>query len=233
MEKQVYESEEISLQEIIFMIWKNKLVIATFVLIGLILSLILSGVQALNNPVTNQYQSKVTLELVNGQDLSNQPQTVLHVASSNQILATAKGKLQINSDDYQIKTQEATKPNQFDIIATGPDQEQVVKLAEQVVNETRAVIGGAVPLATNAVVEKSRLFGDPIQMNKQINFGMNSAIGIVLGLMLGVFYVFIMRYMSGKLHTEEELETALNVKVLSNVYINNKPNGLKKYVQVR
>lgn len=233
MENNTNVNEEISLQELLQMLWRNRYILTTFVVLGLILSLLLSGVQALRNPGEYQYQAKVTLELLNEEGATNQPETLLRVIESSKLLEAAKTKLKITGGDYLIRTEISTKPNQFDVIAEGPDKDLIVELVNEVTAQGRAAVTGALTMQSNAIAEAGRLFGTPVKISKSINVLMNLILGAILGGMLGVFVVFVVLYLGGKVHSEDEVESILGVKVLGSLPLQVEEAKYAKFTEVR
>lgn len=225
--------EEISLQEIFGMLWKNIYFIITFLIAGLLIGLLISYLQVLQNPVEYHYTAKATVALSNGGNMSNQPQTVLHVMRSTSILKAAKDELGINSNNFVVSTTNGTRPNQYDIIVEGPSREQVVSLVNEIVLKGRAAVTGSMEMARNSVIENGHITDSPIQVSKDVNTTLNIAISIVLAGMTAVLLIFLIRYMSGKIYSKNEVERLLDTKVLTTIPNNRRENSLAKFFKVR
>lgn len=228
MENKITEYEEFDLREIKEVIKKNKCFIFTSIVVGILLGFIASGAQRLSNPVIYTYQAKTTLELTNGSEMKNQPQLLLYIIESKDVLVSSMAKLKITSGTYVVDTAVSTKPNQFDVIVEGPNKDVSIKLADEVVAQSREIASEAVIMSRNSVVEKATVFGNPIQNSKKINLLLNIMIGTILGTVGGFFLIFSGHYMGGKVHTTSELEKALGTKVIGVI-----PNQIaeKKYVK--
>lgn len=233
MENRINENEEIELLEIIEIIRKNIYFIITFIVAGILMGLILSGVQIVTDPVEYRYKAMVTLELVNKSEMQNQPQTILHVMESNSILETSMTKLKINNGSYTVETAASTKPNQFDVIVEGPNQNLTAQLADEVVTQGRAIVSPAISMSRNSMVEKARVVGNPVPVSKNINIVLNAIIGAILGIMIGVMLIFIVRYMGGKVHTTADLERALGAKVMGVIPNREAEKKYIKFIRVR
>lgn len=225
--------EEISLQEIFGMLWKNIYFIITFLIAGLLIGILISFSQVLQNPVEYHYTAKATIALSNGGNMSNQPQTVLHVIKSTSILDDAKNELGISGGNFVVSTSEGSKPNQYDILVEGPGKNQVISLVDELVSRGRNTVSGSMTMARNAVVENGHLTGNPIQVSKNVNTTLNVAISIVLAGMTAVLLVFLIRYMSGKVYSKNEVERLLDTKVLTTISNNRRQNPLAKFFKVR
>lgn len=233
MENNIHEYEEISLQEIIGMLWKNRYFIATFLAAGLLLGLIFSGIKVIQNPVEYRYQAKATVELINGAEMQNQPQTMLHVMKSRSILEDAMGKLKISNGDYEVTTDASSKPNQFDIMVEGPDREHVVSLVNEIVAQGRAIAAPAMTLSSNAIIENGHISGSPVEISKGVNIVLNVMISLVLAGMLSVFLIFAIRYMSGKIYSKDEVEQILGTKVMTSIPFEGTNKRYEKFLKVR
>jgi len=233
MENTVYEYDEISLQEIIGVLWKNKYFIASFLSVGLLLGLIFSGIRIIQDPVEYLYKAKATIELVDEREMSNQPQTMLRVMESSAILEEAMKNLKITNRSYVVRTDNSIKPNYYDVIVEGPDKEIAVNFVNEIVALGRATVKPAIQMGKNTIINNGYIYGNPIVISKGVNVTLNVIISMIFAGMISVFIIFVIRNMSGKIYTKDEVEKILGSKVLATIPNEDENNKYKKFFQVR
>lgn len=233
MEERIYEYDEISFREIFGVIHKNIYFIISFLVIGLLLGGIISGLLIMRNPVQYRYQAKSAIELVNSSGRTNQDQTVLNVLRSTAIFENSARDLEINPSDYSLDIRNSIVADQYDIIVEGPDPEQAVKLVNQVVSRTHYITSNAIFMSRNNIVENGHVYGEPIEISKNINVPVIVGATTILAGVLSVFLVFFIRYMDGKVHSKKEVEKILNTKVLASIPSDDKTSMIKKMISVR
>ena len=226
-------NEEISLQDILGILGKNRYFIIMFIIAGLLIGLLISYYQILQNPVEYYYTGKVTLELSNSFQRTNQPQTLLHVVKSTTVLKDSMDEVGIEGGNYTISTVHGTEEDQYDILLTGPGREQVVKLVDEVVSKARSITAGSIHLLKNSIIEDGHIVDSPIKVSKDINIPLNISVSGVVAGMASVFLIFLIRYLSGKVYSKDDVERLLNTKVLSTIAINKNENRLAKFFKVR
>ena len=88
------------------------------------------------------------------------------------------------------------------------------KLAKDIANTIPKVFTKEVKRITKAnsveVIDKAITPENPVKPNKTINM----AISIVLGIMVGIFIVFVLEYMDNKIKTPQDIEKYIDLPIL-------------------
>ena len=233
MEDRINEYEEISFREIFGVIHKNIPFIISFVIVGLLVGGIISGLRIMQNPVQYRYQAKATIELVNSHGRTNQDQAVLNVLRSTAIFENAARDLEINASDYKLDVSNSIIPDQYDVIIEGPDEKQAVRLVNQVVSRTYYITSNAIFMTRNNIVENGHIPGEPIEVSKNVNIILIVGATTVFAGILSIFLIFFIRYMDGKVHSQKDVEKLLKTKVLASIPIDDRTSKIKKFISVR
>lgn len=221
-------NESINIREYLDIFKRRKLI-----LIGAILvSLVVGGILTIKNykSYTPMYQSKVKLRTNFAKH--NPEETISLTTSTNQSLATGyshlaesvnslngiKSKLGLDvSTDYlasniEIIHQESNTEF-FDIIVKYPDKEMAQKIAKTIPDTFSKEFKRVVKLDAVEVVEDATPATGPINSPNYKALPMALIVGIVVGL----FFVFLLEALNNKLTTPEEAEQYWGVTLLGTI----------------
>lgn len=233
MEDRIYEYEEVGLKEIFGILYKNRYFIITFLVVGLLIGVLLIGLQSRSGPVAYSYQAKATIELVNNQRSTHQDVVVLHVLRSTEMFEGAARDLGLAPNDYSMAISNSVVPNQYDVFVTGPNADNAIRLVNQIVSRTHTITTNAMFMDTNDIVHNGYVPKPPIEASSSVNTTLIVGGTTVFAGILAIFLVFFIRYMDGKVHSEKQVEKLLDTNVIVSIPSDDKSNKIKKFISVR
>lgn len=215
--------EEISLQEVFYILKKRIWIIVGLTLTALLLSGILSFFI-----MTPQYETFTTLLVGKSQEVrANDSIQYDDLILSEKLVPTyseiAKSRtvadrvinnlnLDIPYDVFQDKIEVSLLNNTeiIKIVANDPDKELAAKIANEVSDQFMEVVKAKMDIENIQIVDKAIVPENPVSPRKLLNM----AIAAVLGLMLGVFISFLLEYLDNTIKTPTDIERVLNLPVL-------------------
>ena len=214
--------ETIDLREYFAIIKKRFWIIAIITVVAMVVSGVISFFML--SPV---YESKSTLivntekneetQMITGDQFSvSQKLAVTYgeIIKSRAVLESVISNLKLDSEYEDLVGQITVSPVKDTQIISISVQDTNPKKARDIANEIPKVFEKEVKRITKAndiqVIDKAILPENPIKPNKM----MNVAIAAVLGMMIGLFVVFVLEYLDNKIKTPQDVEKHLDLPIL-------------------
>ena len=214
--------ETIDLREYFSIIKKRFWIIALITVVAMVVSGVISFFML--SPV---YESKSTLivntekneetQMITGDQFSvSQKLAVTYgeIIKSRAVLESVISNLKLDSEYEDLVEKITVSPVKDTQIISISVQDTNPKKARDIANEIPKVFEKEVKRITKAndiqVIDKAILPENPIKPNKI----MNVAIAAVLGMMIGLFVVFVLEYLDNKIKTPQDVEKHLDLPIL-------------------
>ena len=214
--------ETIDLREYFAIIKKRFWIIAIITVVAMVVSGVISFFML--SPV---YESKSTLivntekneetQMITGDQFSvSQKLAVTYgeIIKSRTVLEDVISNLKLDSEYEDLVEKITVSPVKDTQIISISVQDTNPKKARDIANEIPKVFEKEVKRITKAndiqVIDKAILPENPIKPNKI----MNVAIAAVLGMMIGLFIVFLLEYLDNKIKTPQDIEKHLGLSVI-------------------
>lgn len=214
--------ETIDLREYFAIIKKRFWIIAIITVVAMVVSGVISFFML--SPV---YESKSTLivntekneetQMITGDQFSvSQKLAVTYgeIIKSRAVLESVISNLKLDSEYEDLVEKITVSPVKDTQIISISVQDTNPKKARDIANEIPKVFEKEVKRITKAndiqVIDKAILPENPIKPNKI----MNVAIAAVLGMMIGLFVVFVLEYLDNKIKTPQDVEKHLDLPIL-------------------
>ena len=214
--------ETIDLREYFSIIKKRFWIIALITVVAMVVSGVISFFML--SPV---YESKSTLivntekneetQMITGDQFSvSQKLAVTYgeIIKSRAVLESVISNLKLDSEYEDLVEKITVSPVKDTQIISISVQDTNPKKARDIANEIPKVFEKEVKRITKAndiqVIDKAILPENPIKPNKI----MNVAIAAVLGMMIGLFVVFLLEYLDNKIKTPQDVEKHLDLPIL-------------------
>ena len=214
--------ETIDLREYFAIIKKRFWIIALITVVAMVVSGVISFFML--SPV---YESKSTLivntekneetQMITGDQFSvSQKLAVTYgeIIKSRAVLESVISNLKLDSEYEDLVGKITVSPVKDTQIISISVQDTNPKKARDIANEIPKVFEKEVKRITKAndiqVIDKAILPENPIKPNKM----MNVAIAAVLGMMIGLFVVFVLEYLDNKIKTPQDVEKHLDLPIL-------------------
>ena len=214
--------ETIDLREYFAIIKKRFWIIAIITVVAMVVSGVISFFML--SPV---YESKSTLivntekneetQMITGDQFSvSQKLAVTYgeIIKSRAVLESVISNLKLDSEYEDLVEKITVSPVKDTQIISISVQDTNPKKARDIANEIPKVFEKEVKRITKAndiqVIDKAILPENPIKPNKM----MNVAIAAVLGMMIGLFIVFLLEYLDNKIKTPQDVEKHLDLPIL-------------------
>lgn len=214
--------ETIDLREYFAIIKKRFWIIALITIVAMVVSGVISFFML--SPV---YESKSTLivntekneetQMITGDQFSvSQKLAVTYgeIIKSRAVLESVISNLKLDSEYEDLVEKITVSPVKDTQIISISVQDTNPKKARDIANEIPKVFEKEVKRITKAndiqVIDKAILPENPIKPNKI----MNVAIAAVLGMMIGLFVVFVLEYLDNKIKTPQDVEKHLDLPIL-------------------
>ncbi|GAA0104644.1 Wzz/FepE/Etk N-terminal domain-containing protein [Paraclostridium sordellii] len=215
--------ETIDLREYFYIIKKRVWIIALITVLAMITSgiisfFVLSPVYEANTTlIVNTEQNKATNNMITGDQLNVTQKLTLtygEIIKSRSVLDSVIEKLDLNMDYSELEKNITISPVKDTQIISVTVQNINPKLARDIANTIPKVFTKEVKRITKAnsveVIDKAVTPENPVKPNKTINM----AISIVLGIMVGIFIVFVLEYMDNKIKTPQDIEKYIDLPIL-------------------
>ena len=214
--------ETIDLRKYFSIIKKRFWIIALITVVAMVVSGVISFFML--SPV---YESKSTLivntekneetQMITGDQFSvSQKLAVTYgeIIKSRAVLESVISNLKLDSEYEDLVEKITVSPVKDTQIISISVQDTNPKKARDIANEIPKVFEKEVKRITKAndiqVIDKAILPENPIKPNKI----MNVAIAAVLGMMIGLFVVFLIEYLDNKIKTAQDIEKHLGLSVI-------------------
>ena len=214
--------ETIDLREYFAIIKKRFWIIAIITVVAMVVSGVISFFML--SPV---YESKSTLivntekneetQMITGDQFTvTQKLAVTYgeIIKSRAVLESVISNLKLDSEYEDLVEKITVSPVKDTQIISISVQDTNPKKARDIANEIPKVFEKEVKRITKAndiqVIDKAILPENPIKPNKM----MNVAIAAVLGMMIGLFVVFVLEYLDNKIKTPQDVEKHLDLPIL-------------------
>lgn len=215
--------ETIDLREYFYIIKKRAWIIALITVLAMITSgiisfFVLSPVYEANTTlIVNTEQSKETNNMITGDQLNVTQKLTLtygEIIKSRAVLDSVIKKLDLNIEYDELEKTINVSPVKDTQIMSVTVQDTNPKRARDIANAIPNVFTKEVKRITKAnsveVIDKAIVPENPIKPNKV----MNILIAAVLGIMIGLFIVFVLEYMDNKIKTPQDIEKYINLPML-------------------
>ena len=214
--------ETIDLKEYFHIIRKRSWIIALITIISMVTSgiisfFILSPVYEANTTlIVNAEQGKETDALTGDQLNVTQKLTVTYgeIIKSRSVIDEVIKKLDLDKSYEEVVKSINISPVKDTQIISITVQDTNAKRAKDIANTIPTIFTKEVKRITKAnsveVIDKAITPESPVKPNKV----MNIAIAAVLGVMIGLFIVFILEYMDNKIKTPQDIEKHLGLPVI-------------------
>lgn len=214
--------ETIDLREYFQVIRKRAWIIVLITVIamitsGLISFFVLSPVYEANTTlIVNADQNKES-EVLTGDQLNVTQKLTLtygEIIKSRSVINDVIKKLDLDKDYDEVVKEITVSPVKDTQIISITVQDTNAKRARDIANAIPTVFTKEVKRITKAnsveVIDKAITPENPVKPNKL----MNIAIAAVLGIMIGLFIVFVLEYLDNKIKTPQDIEKYLELPIL-------------------
>ena len=214
--------ETIDLREYFAIIKKRFWIIALITVVAMVVSgvvsfFMLSPVyEAKSTLIVNTEKSEETQMITEDQFTVTQKLAVTYgeIIKSRTVLEDVIGNLKLDSEYEDLVEKITVSPVKDTQIISISVQDTNPKKARDIANEIPKVFEKEVKRITKAndiqVIDKAILPQGAIKPNKM----MNVAIAAVLGMMIGLFIVFLLEYLDNKIKTPQDVEKHLDLPIL-------------------
>ena len=214
--------ETIDLREYFAIIKKRFWIIAIITVVAMVVSgvisfFVLSPVyEAKTTLIVNTEKSEETQMITGDQFSVSQKLAVTYgeIIKSRAVLESVISNLKLDSEYEDLVEKITVSPVKDTQIISISVQDTNPKKARDIANEIPKVFEKEVKRITKAndiqVIDKAILPENPIKPNKI----MNVAIAAVLGMMIGLFVVFVLEYLDNKIKTPQDVEKHLDLPIL-------------------
>lgn len=214
--------ETIDLREYFGIIKKRFWIIALITIVAMVVSgvisfFVLSPVyEAKSTLIVNTEKNEDTQMITGDQFSVSQKLAVTYgeIIKSRAVLESVISNLKLDSEYEDLVEKITVSPVKDTQIISISVQDTNPKKARDIANEIPKVFEKEVKRITKAndiqVIDKAILPENPIKPNKM----MNVAIAAVLGMMIGLFVVFLIEYLDNKLKTPQDIEKHLGLSVI-------------------
>lgn len=227
------DHESLSLNEIIETLVKNRFFIVIFLVGGILAGLLLSFVKYLQDPIVYRHQAVVQIDLVPRRAMDSQPRTFLYLMESKPIMDISLRRLKMDGTDYIITTSSASIPDRYNVFVEGPDETNVIRLANEIVAQGMGLVENSMNMETIEVAENAVPFELPIPSGRNINILPNVGMLTVLAGMLSVILIFLIRFLRGGIYSKAQAEYILGTKMIVTIPPEKTRRTLKSMLKVR
>ena len=218
--------EEISLQEIFYILRKRIWIIVGLTLTALIVSGVLSFFV-----ITPQYETFTTLLVGRPQDYKTESSIQIDDIMLSEKLVPTYGelakskvvadnvidklKLDMTYGAFQNKIEVSLLNNTeiIKILARDPDKELAAKISDQVSEEFMVTVKETMKIDNVQIIDRAVVPENPVSPRKLLNM----AIGAVLGFMAGVFLTFLLEYLDNTIKPPKDVERVHNLPVFGTI----------------
>nr|WP_294576639.1 Wzz/FepE/Etk N-terminal domain-containing protein [uncultured Romboutsia sp.] len=214
--------ETIDLREYFAIIKKRFWIIALITVVAMVVSGVISFFmlspvyEAKSTLIVNTEKNEETQMITGDQFTVTQKLAVTYgeIIKSRTVLEDVISNLKLDSKYEQLAGQITVSPVKDTQIISISVQDTNPKKARDIANEIPKVFEKEVKRITKAndiqVIDKAILPQGAIKPNKM----MNVAIAAVLGMMIGLFIVFLLEYLDNKIKTPQDIEKHLGLSVI-------------------
>lgn len=214
--------ETIDLREYFAIIKKRFWIIALITVVAMVVSGVISFFmlspvyEAKSTLIVNTEKNEETQMITGDQFTVTQKLAVTYgeIIKSRAVLEDVISNLKLDSKYEQLAGQITVSPVKDTQIISISVQDTNPQRARDIANEIPKVFENEAKRITKAndvqVIDKAILPKDAIKPNKM----MNVAIAAVLGMMIGLFVVFLIEYLDNKIKTPQDIEKHLGLSVI-------------------
>ena len=214
--------ETIDLREYFAIIKKRFWIIALITVVAMVVSGVISFFmlspvyEAKSTLIVNTEKNEETQMITGDQFSVSQKLAVTYgeIIKSRKVLESVISNLKLDSEYEDLVEKITVSPVKDTQIISISVQDTNPKKARDIANEIPKVFEKEVKRITKAndiqVIDKAILPENPIKPNKI----MNVAIAAVLGMMIGLFVVFVLEYLDNKIKTPQDVEKHLDLPIL-------------------
>ena len=214
--------ETIDLREYFAIIKKRFWIIAIITVVAMVVSGVISFFmlspvyEAKSTLIVNTEKNEETQMITGDQFSVSQKLAVTYgeIIKSRAVLESVISNLKLDSEYEDLVEKITVSPVKDTQIISISVQDTNPKKARDIANEIPKVFEKEVKRITKAndiqVIDKAILPENPIKPNKI----MNVAIAAVLGMMIGLFVVFVLEYLDNKIKTPQDVEKHLDLPIL-------------------
>ena len=214
--------ETIDLREYFAIIKKRFWIIAIITVVAMVVSGVISFFmlspvyEAKSTLIVNTEKNEETQMITGDQFSVSQKLAVTYgeIIKSRAVLESVISNLKLDSEYEDFVEKITISPVKDTQIISISVQDTNPKKARDIANEIPKVFEKEVKRITKAndiqVIDKAILPENPIKPNKM----MNVAIAAVLGMMIGLFIVFLLEYLDNKIKTVQDVEKHLGLSVI-------------------
>lgn len=214
--------ETIDLREYFAIIKKRFWIIAIITVVAMVVSGVISFFmlspvyEAKSTLIVNTEKNEETQMITGDQFSVSQKLAVTYgeIIKSRAVLESVISNLKLDSEYEDLVEKITVSPVKDTQIISISVQDTNPKKARDIANEIPKVFEKEVKRITKAndiqVIDKAILPENPIKPNKM----MNVAIAAVLGMMIGLFVVFVLEYLDNKIKTPQDVEKHLDLPIL-------------------
>ena len=220
--------ETIDLREYFAIIKKRFWIIALITVVAMVVSGVISFFmlspvyEAKSTLIVNTEKNEETQMITGDQFSVTQKLAVTYgeIIKSRAVLESVISNLKLDSEYEDLVEKITVSPVKDTQIISISVQDTNPKKARDIANEIPKVFEKEVKRITKAndiqVIDKAILPENPIKPNKM----MNVAIAAVLGMMIGLFVVFLLEYLDNKIKTPQDVEKHLGLSAILGVIPN-------------
>lgn len=231
---QTFENKkEISILELVDLFRRNFNIILWTVVISLTATLALSTFSYVLDKDVINYSLSTNIS-VNGDDIGVEIVTLISNSLSHpSILEQAQSRLGLSTSDYKIVSRSGSNPEILQLTVIGSDSSKLALLSNELIFLGKALIEDALPTLELRKLEISSPTVLPHSTKSNVNWILNSVFGVVLGVLISLFYIFVVFFMSPTIILDNELETLFDTKILGRFVDKPRKQTIRKFFEVR
>lgn len=213
--------EELDIKEILYEVWRNKSLIAIFLIIGIVVGVIYSAFF-----VTPMYKSSTTILLskattsnttnntITSSDITmNQKlvSTYSEIIKSKSVINQVKENLSVDISGSNISVQSKKDTELLEITVRYIEPVMAANIANNIVEVFTSKVKEVYNIENVSVIDVAEITNEPDNINMVKNVGM-FAIG---SLVIAALIIFVKMYFSNTIKSQEDAERLLGLPVLA------------------
>lgn len=213
--------EEIDIKEILYEVWRSKLLIILLLIIGIVVGVIYSAFFV--SPI---YKSSTTIVLSKATTSSSASNTITstditmnqklvstysEIIRSRSVINQVKENLSINISESNISVKSKENTELLEITVKYEEPVMAAKIANNIAEVFASKVKEVYNIENVSVIDVAEIPQEPDNINTVKNVGM-FAIG---ALVIAIFIIFIKMYFSNTIKSQEDAERLLGLPVLA------------------
>ncbi|AOM81677.1 YveK family protein [Salisediminibacterium beveridgei] len=230
------QEEEISLNEILGLLWKNWRFILLLTGVFVVLALVISAVMNTQRDVTTYYEVETVFVVSEEEDYSDRRDLARELSKTDLIIENAIEEMDFEDtevEDVWPHMEVERDSNDISIFLIWHDERDGVQFLDAIRDEVIDLLDDATDFAPLEVSQEAELTGTTEVDDQQVNITLNMVIAFVLGIMGSVFAIFLVNFMNPTVQSAGSLERNTGIPVLAEFEDEEEMPRWKKYITIR